>query len=285
MENRGANSEIIWSFGEAVMKLAALLAAWALAATSAAAQTPAKEKTILFVGAHMDDSEWGAGGLMFKAVRDGLRVVVIQTVSDWSNWPPTQGREKQVEDGVMRIAKEMGIEKILLGYKYHHVPADLELKTRIARIVADVEPDIAVILSENDYWTDHANTARAAKDGIMFAHGYLGRALKRIPLILSYPTGANQTHDFKPDTFVDTTEVIDRIAWLINEIDSLADGKREYSATLTLQGSRAKGFPKKLELIGAAEQVLASEKNWGAMCGARYAEAFQSIRPVPRELW
>lgn len=267
------------------MKLVAAVLAVSVLAVASAAQTPPKKKTVLFVGAHMDDSEWGAGGLMLKAVKAGLRVVAIQTVSDWSNWPPTQGREKQVQDGVMRIAREMGIEKILLGYKYHHVPVDLEIKTRIARIVADVEPDIAVIMSENDYWTDYANTARAAKDGILFAHGYLGRALKRIPLILSYPTGANQTHDFKPDTFVDTTEVIDRVAWLINQIDGLAEGKPQYSATLTLQGPRAQGFPKKLELIGAAEQVLASEKNWGAMCGARYAEAFQSIRPAPRELW
>src|SRR5262245_25559617 len=127
-------------------------------AAQGAVQAPSKQKkTLLCVGAHMDDCEWMAGGLILKAVRDGLRVVLVQAVSDWSNWPPSQGREKKVEEGVKRIAKEAGVEKILLGYKYHHVPVDHALKLRIAQIVAEVKPDIAVIMSENDFWTDHTN--------------------------------------------------------------------------------------------------------------------------------
>lgn len=137
----------------------------ATGALGRALQPSSKKRSILFIGGHMDDSEWGAGGLMFKAVKAGFRVVVVQTVGDWSNWPPAQGREARVKQGVMRIAREMDVEKILFEYKYHYVPVDLEIKQRIAGIVADVEPEIAVIICENDYWTDHANTGRAAKDG------------------------------------------------------------------------------------------------------------------------
>jgi len=115
----------------------------------------------------MDDCEWGAAGVILKALNAGHRVVVIQAVSDWSNWPASQGREKQVEAGVLRVAKRMGVEKILLGYKYHHVSVDLDIKRRFAEIADDVKPDIALIISEKDYWTDHANAGRAGKDGIM----------------------------------------------------------------------------------------------------------------------
>ncbi len=210
----------------------------------------AEKKTLLFVGAHMDDSEWGAGGVMFKALNAGHRVVVVQAVSDWSNWPPSQGREKQVKEGVMRVAKQMGVEKILLGYKYHYVPVDLEIKGRIAEIMDDVKPDIAIIMSENDYWTDHANAGRAGKDGIMFAHGYLGRVVKSPPLILTYSAAANQTYDFRPDTFVNTTEVIDRVVWLIDELgvggSVLVEKGPQYASRLYTLRTGGAGIPEEL---------------------------------------
>jgi len=255
-------------------------------------QTPvagAQKKTLLFVGAHMDDSEWGAGGVMFKALKAGHRVVVIQAVSDWSNWPPSQGREMQVKEGVMRVAKQMGVEKILLGYKYHYTPVDLEIKRRVAEIMDGVKPDVGIIISENDYWTDHANAGRAGKDGSMFAHGYLGRVVKSPPVILTYSAAANQTHDFRPDTFVDVTEVIDRVVWLINELgvggNVLSEKGPQYVSRLTLYGPAEQGYPKNLDLTAETAGLLATDARWGDLCGVRYAEAFQTIRHTPSELW
>jgi LmbE family N-acetylglucosaminyl deacetylase len=255
------------------------------ALTLAAAEPDKPRKSLLAVEAHMDDIEWGAAGLLFQAVRAGYRVVIVQAVSDYSNWPPTQGREKEVEKGLLRITKEMGVEKIFLGYKYHEVPVDLALKRRIAEIVDTVKPDIALIQAEQDHWTDHANIARAAKDGILFAHGYLARPVKHPTRILAVHTGANQTHDFRPDTFVDTTDVIDKVAGLMNQLESLRkrDGLK-HTSSLTLYGPAEKGYPKKMELATYAEVVLAASRHWGDMCNARYAEAFQSIQHVTREV-
>ena len=42
------------------------------------------KKTILVVGAHMDDCEIGAGGLIIKAVRKGHRVVLVNVATDYS---------------------------------------------------------------------------------------------------------------------------------------------------------------------------------------------------------
>lgn len=263
----------------------ALFASTSAAALWGQSEKPNKKKTILFIGGHLDDSEWGAAGLMFRALRDGLRVVVIQTVSDWSNWPPTQGREAEVRQGILGVARKMGVEKILLDYKYHHVPVDLELKRRIAQIHADIGTDIAVVQHESDYWTDHANTARAGRDAVMFAHGYLGRDIRRPDTILAYPVAPYQTIEFQPDTFVDTTDVVDRIAWLHNELESVVTKGPRYVASLTLNGPAAQGYPKKMDLTNHADEVLAQERNWGAMCGVRFAEAFRSIRYHPREIW
>ena len=49
--------------------------------------------TLLAVGAHMDDVEYGIGGILIQAVRAGHRVVVVVTVSDYTTWGATIGRE------------------------------------------------------------------------------------------------------------------------------------------------------------------------------------------------
>ena len=54
------------------------------------------KKKILIIGAHMDDCEIGAGGLITKAVRKGHRVVLVNVASDHSTWGPTKGREEKV---------------------------------------------------------------------------------------------------------------------------------------------------------------------------------------------
>jgi LmbE family N-acetylglucosaminyl deacetylase len=245
----------------------------------AADQAPGKKKTLLVVGAHMDDCE-GAGGLMLKAVKAGHRVVAVETVGDWSNWPPAQGIEDKVKAGVLRINKEVGIEKIIFDYKYHQVPVDIQIKTRIAKIVDDIQPDIACIIHESDYWTDHANTSRSAKDGIMFPHGYLAKKVKTPSVILTYHAGTNQTFDFQPDTYLDCTGVIDRLAWMINELDGLLSNGPKYTTSMTLLSSQ-----KKMDLTGHADQALAARRYWGARVGVQFAEAFHSIRTVARELW
>ena len=264
----------------AAMPAASLALAPAAAAAASGEKGP--KKTLLCIGAHRDDSE-GAAGLMFKALDAGHRVVVVQAVSDYSNWPPTIGREQEVSAATQKIARDMGIEKILLGYKYHQVPVDNEIKIRIAKIVDDVQPDIVLVMSETDYWTDHANMARVGRDAVMFAHGYLGRTTKRPDWILSYAAGFNQTYEFKPDVFVDVSDVIDRVSKLWVDLDAVISGKPNIAATLTLHNSGGKA--KQLELSGHGERVLAANMRWGDMCGVRYAEAYRAIVRKTTTLW
>ena len=251
-----------------------------LAPLALASPLPGAGKTLLTIGAHMDDNEWCAGGLICKALRDGLKVVMVQAVSDWSNWPQSQGREQHVRQGVLRIARDLGAEKVLLGYKYHHVPLDMDVKMRLVKIVERVQPDIAVVMSEADYWTDHANIARAGKDALMFIHGYLGRAFKGPSVILAGTAGFNQTWDFKPDTFVDVTDVIGRVCQTITALDNLLTDEPEYVATVTLPG-----LAEPQQLTSGAERVLAARSIFGEMAGVRYAEAFRTIRRTARDLW
>jgi hypothetical protein len=62
------------------------------AAPAADDAKPLPRKTFLAVGAHMDDAELGAGGVLIQAARAGHRVVIVTVVSDYRSWLPTVGR-------------------------------------------------------------------------------------------------------------------------------------------------------------------------------------------------
>jgi LmbE family N-acetylglucosaminyl deacetylase len=253
-----------------------------LSSGAAAAEEPAKKKlTLMFVGAHRDDAEIGAGGVILKALAAGHRVVMVQTVSDFSNWPPTMGREAKVAAADQKNARALGVEKVLLGYKYHHVPVDNEIKKRIAKVYSEVRPDIAFVMTETDHWTDHANTARAGKDGILFAHGYLGRRIPRVRQLLAYPVTAAETYEFQPDVFVDITDVIERFARLVADLDTVTQGKKQVVSTLVLHGTK----DRTLELTGHGERAVTTARRWGEMCGVRFAQAFRWIVRAPQPLW
>jgi len=73
------------------------------------------KKTIMVIGAHMDDCESAAAGVMLKAIAHGHRVVMVNTVGDLSNRVHI-GADKAEEQRqkIIALAKEMGAEKILL---------------------------------------------------------------------------------------------------------------------------------------------------------------------------
>ena len=114
----------------------------------------------------------------------------------------------------------------------------------------------------------------------MFVHGYLGRSIASPPVILAGSAGANQTYDFRPDTFVDVTDVIEGVSNWLTKLDGLLTDGSPVDATLVL-----KHAGKTLEMSRGAERVVAARTVWGEMSGVRYAEAFRAIRKGPSQLW
>ena len=131
-----------------------------------------KRKTFLAVGAHMDDAEIGAGGVLIHAARAGHRVVIVNVVSDHKSWLPTVGREQQVRRDLIALAQRFGFEKRFLEYPYHQIDGgDLDLKRKLAEIYVELQPDVAFIHHVEDHWPDHVACGRASHDAFLFAHG------------------------------------------------------------------------------------------------------------------
>jgi LmbE family N-acetylglucosaminyl deacetylase len=188
--------------------------------------TPAKKLTILAVGAHMDDAEIGMGGILISAVKAGHRVVVVVTVSDYTTWALTIGREEQCKKDQLDLAKRFGYEKRFLDYPYHQFPADNEAKKKLAAIYVELLPDITFVHNWDDRWPDHANSGRAAHDAVLFAHGYTDRKkVRRCPQVFAFCATPAQTIHFEPDRFVDVTPVMSRYMELLAGTDACLTGR------------------------------------------------------------
>ncbi len=181
--------------------------------------------TILAVGAHMDDCENGAGGVILDAVQRGWRVVVVTVVSDFSTWAPTVGREDQVRQELLDLADRFGYEKRFLDYAYHQVEPNIQLKRRIAAIYDEVSPQIGLVHCPEDHWPDHRATGIAAKDAMIFAHGLSGNLqAPRCERIFGYSSTPHQMVSFEPDFYHDVTAVMEDWMRLVTGTDCCLSG-------------------------------------------------------------
>lgn len=228
--------------------------------------------TILSVGAHMDDSELGIGGIMIQAAKAGHRVVTVVATSDYTSWHSTVGREQAVKEQQLALAQRFGYEKRFLGYGYHQVLADLEFKRKLAEIYVELWPDITFVHCTDDDWPDHVNCGIAAKDAVLFSHG-LSHDLttRRCPRVFAYAATPGQTYLFEPDFYVDVSDVMPEYMELLQNTDSCLSGRSpeemlRYEVKDLRDGST-------LKVSGHGWSRLSDCVRWGAKSGAHYPYA------------
>jgi len=249
------------------------------------------KRTLLVIGAHMDDCEGGAGGTIFKAIDEGLRVVLVNTIGDFSNRAEMAGVDgTAARKKVIALATQMGAEKILLDYKYHQYPDTLESRKELARIVADVRPDLAIIHHWEDYWSDHRVTGMVARDALIHTGGLLDRKdVDPCRKVYAFSAGMRQTYHFEPDVFVDVTPYIDRIAWIRFELDKVMSPEvpPEKFIRQRTQTSHPTdtSLNREMTLTAHAETQLAKLRLYGSRAGALYAEPFLALFKSTTSLW
>ena len=226
-------------------------------------------RTILAIGAHYDDCPFGIPGILLQAIKKHQRVVVLSLIGDYTNWPPVKGRERQLRDFSIELAKERGIEMRFLNYASMGFEPTLETKRAAAEVVAEVQPDTAFMLWNRDRHPDHEAASAICHAALHQPARLLGRDNVKTPgRIYWYNNGPGHTIGFEPDTFVDVTA--------------------EWPAAMEWLG-RLMAFVKnepydqaKVEAALDTKTVLARYR--GLSCGARYAEAIRGMRAYPREL-
>jgi len=228
------------------------------------------KKTLLVVGAHHDDCEYAACGLILKAVKKNWRVVLVTLTGDHSSWKATMGREKVVRAGLLKIAKEMGVEKRFYDWGYHELYYDRASVNVVGKLALELKPDLALIHWRHDYWPDHEAAGKMAKHALWFpTREFIKKGAKIIPQLLAFEAGPNQSDpavQFRPDVYVDISDEINEAARVIHHLDEVIGGKISDHETGHESNKRAKA------------------RSRGSECGRSYAEAFVALKKIPQEI-
>ncbi len=229
----------------------------------------AEQKTLLAMGAHYDDCVYGIPGTMLQAVAKHYRVVQLILIGDYSNWPPTKGREQSFLDGTIEISKSYGVETQYLDFASQKYDTNAETKRKVAQAVHEIKPDIAFHLWENDHHHDHTVASQLSK--IALRHG--GRILnedgfKTPRAIYQYDNGPGHTIGFEPDTFVDVTDHWERAHEWLGRFMALMQNQ-------PFDASRQSGAQR-------GKETLARYR--GQTCGVAYAEGLWAARKRPVDI-
>jgi LmbE family N-acetylglucosaminyl deacetylase len=203
---------------------------------------PDRPLRILAVGAHPDDIEIGAGGLLARLAKHGAEVTMLIASI------PSQ-RDERVREAEA-AARVLGGRLVLLRSEEQARVEDMPMHRLVAgldKVVAEVRPQLVVTHSAVDMHWDHR----------LVHHGTVA-ALRRTPCdLLSYLSSPEMNAHARStgQCFADITESIElKLAALAAHVSQLAAGKFDLEATRDLARTN------------------------GRLSGVPYAESFEVLR-------
>ena len=201
-----------------------------------------QKATILAIGAHPDDIEFGCGGTIIKYTERGHRLFLhIMTEGGFGAETTTRVQEQEASKAIL------GAKDIFWGgYEDTHLVVDIELIGKIERIIKKVKPDFIFCNFPDDTHQDHRHLSQA----VMSATRYI-----RNVLFYEGPT----TQNFKPHVFVDISDTLDK------KIEALKAHKSQVMKT-------------NIEDLSIVEVARSSANFRGIQGRVKFAEAFHSLR-------
>lgn len=160
---------------------------------------------LVFFGAHPDDAEFFAGGLMIKAARAGHSVLAVSLTNgdighhQMSGGVLAQRRRREVEQAAALGGYACRVLDIHDGELFN----DLTLRKEVARIIRSHAADLVFCHRPCDYHPDHRNAALAVQDAaFMVTVPFFcpdTPALPRNPVFLSYFDRFTDPSPFRAD--------------------------------------------------------------------------------------
>lgn len=199
---------------------------------------------VMFIGAHPDDIELGAGGTLIKHIREGDEIFYVVLTKGERG-----GNPKEREKELLEVINYLGIR----NYKIFDFPDTLlntkfnEIKDELEKLINEFKPDRIYTHSLNDGHQDHRTVAEAVRV-----------AGRKVPQILSFwaPLVYNNFH---PVYFIDISDTIE-----------------EKLRVLEIYRSQShKDFLKREVIIGI-------NKYHGFMNNIQFAEGFEIIRFIEK---
>ena len=200
--------------------------------------------TILALGAHPDDIEFGCGGALLKFARAGHTVFLyIATYGELGGDRMMRKREQ------LDAAEFIGAEKVFWGeFPDCELPMSRHLITKVEDVINEVNPDYIFVHNNEDTHQDH----RALSTTTLSATRY-------IPNVLFYE--GPSTLNFSPNVYM-------------NIADALDDKK----VLLEKHASQVRKANVNIPDISIIDIAVSSARFRGIQARMKIAEAFRSVR-------
>ena len=201
-----------------------------------------KKVSILAIGAHPDDIEFGCGGSLIKYSQRGHRLFLLVMTGGGSG---ASSETRMVEQAAAR--QVLGAEEIFWGgYQDTHLGVDAEMIKKIESVIASVKPEFIFCHFPDDTHQDHRHLAQA----VMSATRYI-----RNVLFYEGPT----TQNFDPQVYVDVADTL--------------EVKLE-----ALRAHRSQVMKTNIEDLSIIEVARSCANFRGIQGRVKYAEAFHALR-------
>ncbi len=221
---------------------------------------------LLAFGAHPDDVEIGAGGIMAKHAAKGFTVAICNlTEAELSS----NGTVKRRREESKKAGEILGVSKrICLGFPDRGLTGTPEQILKIAQVIRKLKPKVVLAPYWEDRHPDHVACSRLVKEAVFDA----GIRMKKTP-------GNEAPHRIKHlfHYFINDTGQADIIVDISDVYETKIKAVLAYESQFVRQEGEVDtplNSPTYLSMIRGRDQL------WGHQIGALYGEALASPRPI-----
>jgi len=201
-----------------------------------------KGLSVLAIGAHPDDIEFGCGGTLMKMARKGHNIYVLLMTKGGMGGKTTVRQKEQ-----QKAARFTGVKKVFWGnFRDTYVPSNRQVISVIENVIKKTKSEIVFINYYEDTHQDH----RLIADNTISSSRYI-----KSVFFYEVPT----TQRFEPDVFVDISDIL-----------------KDKLKLLSLHASQVSRTG--VEKLSILESAKSCANFRGFQARVKYAEGFKSLR-------